>query len=65
MSPDENDGGDIPGPVPIDECVPQKLYENTEELVEGTEGQAKTGGIAENNSHLFSGEDVDPLGGEL
>ena len=64
MSPDDKDGGNKPGPVPIDECVPKQLYENTEELVDGTEGQAKTG-MAENNSHLFSGEDVDPLGGEL
>jgi len=65
MTPDDKDGEDIPGPAPIDGCVTQELYENTEELVEGTEGQAKTGGMAENNSHLFSGEDVDPLSGEL
>lgn len=65
MSPDDTDGADIQGPAPIDGCVTQELYENTEELVEGTEGQAKTGGMAENNSHLFSGEDVDPLGGEI
>jgi hypothetical protein len=65
MSPDDKDGGDIPGPAPIDGCVPKELYENTKELVERTGGQAKTGGMAENNSHLFPGADVDPLGGEL
>lgn len=53
MSPDDKDGGDIPGPAPIDGCVTKDLYDNIEELVEGTEGQAKTVGMAEKN-HNFS-----------
>ncbi|MDO9533277.1 MAG: hypothetical protein Q7O12_14280 [Deltaproteobacteria bacterium] len=65
LSPGDGNEGDRPGPVPIVGCVPQELYENTKELVEGTEGTGETGGMAEKKSSLFSGDEVDPLGGEI
>ena len=65
MSPGDGNEGDRPGHVPLRGCVATELCEITNETVNGAEGTGQTGGMAEKKSSLFSGDDVDPLGGEM
>jgi hypothetical protein len=59
VSPRDGNEGDRPGPVPLNGYVPTELFENTTYTGNGTEGQAKTGSMAEKIINLFSGEEVE------